>query len=164
MVCRVPGLLTSSPGCLLPFHLVLLEDHATDPATGTEAQTSGFQGTILNPIYAYGDAGQLYERTNDRYLGTATLRYDITKWLYAQGRFNYDYAINFTESKVPGGIGTSQPLNVADGSYKGTFNVAEGWGTDINADFLVGATKTFNKFSVDASVGGNTFRVTRSWF
>jgi hypothetical protein len=105
-----------------------------------------------NPIYAYGDAGQRYERTNDRYLGTATLRYDITDWLYAQGRFNYDYALTHTESKVPGGIATSQPLNVADGTYKGTYNVSEGWGTDINADFLIGATRTFNKLSVDASL------------
>ena len=29
-----------------------LRDYATNPATGTEAQTSGFQGTILSPIYA----------------------------------------------------------------------------------------------------------------
>lgn len=135
-----------------------LKNSATDPVKGTEAQTSGFQGTVLNPIYAYGDAGQRYERTNDRYLTTATLRYDITSWLYAQGRFNYDYSLTHTESKVPGGIGTSQPLNT-DGSYKGTYNVREGWGTDVNADFLIGANKTFNKLSVNASFGGNTFRV-----
>ena len=141
----------------IPFSA--LKNSATNPATGTEAQTSGFQGTILNPMYAYGDAGQLYERTNDRYLGTATLRYDITDWLYAQGRFNYNYAFSFTENKTPGGIGTSQPINTSDGTYKGSFAVNQGWGTDINADFLVGATKTFNKLSVDASFGGNTFRV-----
>jgi len=161
-----PELGTQGPGAVnfftrlsssIPYSA--LENSATNPATGTEAQTSGFQGTILNPIYAYGDAGQRYERTNDRFLGTATLRYEITDWLYAQGRFNYDYALTHTESKVPGGIGTSQPLNIADGTYKGTYNVSEGWGTDINADFLVGATKTFNKLSVDASFGGNTFRV-----
>ena len=69
-----------------------------------------------------------------------------------------------TESKVPGGIGTSQPLNTSDGTYKGTYNVREGWGTDINADFLVGATKTFNKLTVDASFGGNTFRVVNHSF
>ncbi len=146
----------------IPFNA--LKNSATDPVTGTEAVTSGFQGTVLSPIYAYGDAGQRYERTNDRYLGTATLRYDFTEWLYAQGRFNYDYALSHTESKVPGGIGTSQPLNVADGTYKGRYNVNEGWGTDINADFLVGATKTFNKFSVDASFGGNTFRIKNHLF
>ena len=43
--------------------------------------------------------------------------------------------------RVPGGIGTSQPMNTADGTYKGSYEVSEGWGTDINADFLVGASK-----------------------
>lgn len=140
-----------------------LSASATDDATGTERQTSGFQGTVLNPLYAYRDAHQRYENTRDRYLGTATLRYNIAPWLYAQGRFNYDYSLNFTESKVPGGIGTSNPLN-ADGSYKGSFNVNEGWGRDINADFLVGSSKKFGKFSVDGSVGGNTFRTTNHNF
>ncbi|NLA49567.1 MAG: SusC/RagA family TonB-linked outer membrane protein [Bacteroidales bacterium] len=136
-----------------------LSKSATDPLTGTEAQTSGFQGTMMNPIYAYQDAGQLFQNTRDRYLGTATLRYNITPWLYAQGRFNYDYSLSFTEQKIPGGIATSQPINPSDGTYKGTYSVGENWGNNINADFLVGASKRFGKFSVDGSVGGNTLRV-----
>lgn len=132
---------------------------ATNPATGTESVTSGFQGTILNPIYAYGVAGQRYENIRDRFLGTATLRYDITDWLYAQGRLNYDYSVNFSDNKTPGGIATSIPTNTADGTYKGSYATNEGQGTDINADFLLGATKRFGKLSFDASVGGNTYRV-----
>ena len=127
------------------------------PTYGTEAQTSGFQGTILNPYYAT-KAGQLYQNTRDRFLGTTTIRYDVTDWLYAQGRFNYDYAIGFTESKSPGGIGTSVPTNT-DGTFKGSYNLGESWGTNVNADFLVGVSKKISKFSVDASFGGNTFRV-----
>ncbi len=141
----------------IPFEA--LKNSATDPVTGTEAQTSGFQGTILNPIYAYGDAGQRFVNTRDRYLGTATLRYDITDWLYAQGRFNYNHVAQFHRIKGSGGIGTSQPLNTSDGTYKGSFSVIEGWGTEVNADFLAGASKRFNKFTVDASFGGNTYRV-----
>jgi TonB-linked SusC/RagA family outer membrane protein len=160
-----PELGTQGPGAVnfftrlsnsIPFEA--LRDHATDPATGTESLTSGFQGTILNPIYAYGDAGQHYQNTGDRFLGTATLRYDITSWLYAQGRFNYDYSIDYRESKVPGGIGTSQPMNTADGTWKGSYNVGEWWGTDVNADYLIGASKKLSRFTVDASVGGNTRR------
>ncbi len=135
-----------------------LKNSAVDPVTGTERVTSGFQGTLLNPYYAMA-AGQSWVNERDRFLGTMTLRYDITDWLYAQGRYNYDYSISFTESKTPGGIGTSQPINTSDGTYKGTYNLQEGYGTDVNADFLIGATKQFNKFSVDASFGGNTFRV-----
>ncbi|MFZ0281294.1 MAG: carboxypeptidase-like regulatory domain-containing protein, partial [Bacteroidales bacterium] len=141
----------------IPFEA--LRDYAMDAATGTESLTSGFQGTILNPIYAYGEAGQHYENVRDRFLGTAVLRYNITNWLYAQGRVNYDYSLSFVESKVPGGIGTSQPKNTADGTYKGSYNVSEGWGNDINADYLIGASKQIGKLSVDASIGGNTFRV-----
>ena len=129
-----------------------------DPATTTESVTSGFQGTVLNPIYAYGVADQDYQNTRDRFLGTATLRYDITDWLYAQGRVNYDYSINFTENKIPSGIGTSQPMNTSDGTYKGRYEVSEGWGTDLNADYLIGGGKQFGKFGFDASIGGNTFR------
>jgi TonB-linked SusC/RagA family outer membrane protein len=133
-----------------------IEENAINPATGTEWPIAGWT-TINNPYYAQ-QVGQSYIRTRDRFLGTATLRYDITDWLYAQGRFNYDYSLSFTESKRPGGIGTSQPQET-DGTWKGTYSVSEGWGTDINADYLVGASKKFGKFSVDASFGGNTFRI-----
>jgi TonB-linked SusC/RagA family outer membrane protein len=136
--------------------------HSVNPTNGTEAQTSGFQGTILNPYYRT-LSGASYENIRDRFLGTTTLRYDITDWLYAQGRFNYDYSISFVDNKVTSGIGTSTPTN-ADGTYKGNYTLNEEWATNINADFLVGATKKFNKFSVDASVGGNTFRYKYHYF
>jgi TonB-linked SusC/RagA family outer membrane protein len=137
--------------------LVNLRYNNTNVTNGTEAVTSGFQGTILNPYYAR-SAGASYINTRDRFLGTSTLRWDITDWLYAQGRFNYDYSINFNETKAPAGVATSVPTN-SDGTYKGTYRVEEGWGTDVNSDFLIGASKKFNKFTVDASFGGNTFRV-----
>jgi outer membrane receptor protein involved in Fe transport len=142
--------------------LVNLRANNTNPATGTEAVTSGFQGTILNPYYAMSAGGSFID-TRDRFLGTSTIRYDFTDWLYAQGRYNYDYAIDFTETKTPGGIGTSIPTN-SDGTFKGSYNVGEGWGTNVNADFLVGVSKKINKFSVNASFGGNTFRVKNHTF
>ena len=136
--------------------LYLMKQSAINPATGTEWPIAGWT-TINNPYYAQ-QVGQSYINTRDRFLGTATLRYDITNWLYAQGRFNYDYSLRFTESKRPGGIGTSQPQE-SDGTWKGNYSTSEGWGTDINADYLIGASKQFGKFSVDASFGGNTYRV-----
>jgi TonB-linked SusC/RagA family outer membrane protein len=134
-----------------------LRDHSMNPATGTEAVTSGFQGTILSPYYAH-LAKASYINNRDRFLGTSTLRYDITSWLYAQGRFNYDFNVSYTDNKSPGGIGTSVPTN-SDGTYKGSYSIGESQATNINADFLVGVSKKINKFSVDASFGGNTFRV-----
>jgi TonB-linked SusC/RagA family outer membrane protein len=134
-----------------------LKNSAVDPVTNTENQTSGFQGTMLNPYYS-NQVGQSWVNKRDRLLGTATLRYDFADWLYLQGRYNYDYSINFLESKVPGGIGTSLATN-PDGTFKGAYSLSEGKGTDVNADFLLGTSKEFKNFSVDASVGGNTWRV-----
>ncbi len=126
-------------------------------ANGTESLTSGFQTTLLNPYYSIA-VGQSFLNERDRFLGTATLRYDLTDWLYVQGRYNYDYSVNFIEFDTPGGIGTSVPTN-ADGTYKGTYNISENKDTDVNADFLVGGNKQFGKISLDANVGGNTWRV-----
>jgi len=126
-------------------------------ANGTETLTSGFQTTLLNPYYSIA-VGQSFLNERDRFLGTATLRYDVTDWLYLQGRYNYAYAVNFLEYNNPGGIGTSVPTN-ADRTYKGTYNISENKSTDVNADFLVGGAKQFGKFSVDANIGGNTWRV-----
>jgi len=136
--------------------LSALRDNAV-AANGTETLTSGFQGTLLNPYYSIA-VGQRFLNERDRFLGTATLRYDFNDWLYAQGRYNYDYGVSFSEFDNPGGIGTSVPTN-ADGTYKGTYNLSENKGTEINADFLVGGDKQFGNFSVDASIGGNTWRV-----
>lgn len=141
--------------------LSALRDNAV-AANGTETLTSGFQGTLLNPYYSIA-VGQRFLNERDRFLGTATLRYDFNDWLYAQGRYNYDYGVSFVEFDTPGGIGTSVPTN-ADGTYKGTYNLSENKGTDINADFLVGGDKQFGNFSVDASVGGNTWRVKNHGF
>jgi len=127
-------------------------------ANGTEATTSGFAGTIQNPYYAR-QVGQSYVNTRDRFLGTSTLRYDVTDWLYAQARYSYDYSVSFTESKNPSGIAASNVATNADGTYKGSYNLGESKGTNVNADFLVGANKTFNKISVSGSIGGNTLRV-----
>ena len=125
-------------------------------AAGAEWKTNGFLGTVNNPFYPL-QKGQKYKDERNRLLGTATLRFDITDWLYAQGRFNYDRGSNFTESYALNGTG-AEVLTNNDGTYRGNFNLNESVGTDINADFLVGGSKQFGKFSVDASFGGNTLR------
>ena len=59
------------------------------------------------------------------------------------------YALNGTGAEV---------LTNTDGTYRGNYNLSQTTTTDINADFLVGGSKQFGKFSVDASFGGNTLR------
>lgn len=133
-------------------------ESAVDPNTGAELRTNGFLGTINNPFYPI-QGGQYYKERRNRILGTATLRYQITDWLYAQGRFNYDYGTAFSEWNRLNGTG-STTLFQDDKTYRGTYNIAQTNTTDINADFLVGANKQWEKFSIDASFGGNTWRPT----
>jgi TonB-linked SusC/RagA family outer membrane protein len=130
-------------------------EHAVNPTTGAEWRNNGFIGTINNPYYPL-QKGQKYTEDRNRLLGTATLRFDITDWLYAQGRFNYDRGTSFTESNTLNGTGTETLID--QGTYKGSYNIDNGNSTNINADFLVGGNKEFGKFSVDASFGGNTWR------
>jgi TonB-linked SusC/RagA family outer membrane protein len=130
-------------------------EHAVNPATGAEWRNNGFIGTINNPYYTL-QKGQKYKEDRNRFLGTATLRYDITNWLFAQGRFNYDRGDNFAEWNTLNGTGTETLIDA--GTYKGTYNISQTTTTDINADFLVGANKEFGKFSADVSFGGNTLR------
>jgi len=132
-------------------------DHATDPATGAEWRTNGFQGTINNPYYPI-QHGQKYKEDRNRLLGTATLRWDVTKWLYAQGRFNYDRYNNYIESWDLNGQGSNTvyvdpPPNP---TYRGSYNLSTNQNTNINADFLIGTNHQVGKFSIEASFGGNT--------
>lgn len=130
-------------------------EHAVN-AAGAEYKTSGFLGTVNNPYYPL-QKGQKYKEDRNRLLGTATLRYDIFKWLYAQGRFNYDRGTNLQENYTLNGTG-AEVLTNSDGTYRGSYNISQTTTTDINADFLIGGSKEFGKFSVDASIGGNTQR------
>ncbi|RYY71593.1 MAG: SusC/RagA family TonB-linked outer membrane protein [Chitinophagaceae bacterium] len=131
-------------------------DNAFDPVTGGEYKTNGFLGTVNNP-YVPIKSGQKYKEERNRLLGTTTLRYDITKWLYAQGRFSLDRYNNFVENNLSNATGAAVLTN-ADGTYRGSYNINRTWTTDINADFLVGGNHKFRKISVDASFGGNTLR------
>jgi TonB-linked SusC/RagA family outer membrane protein len=140
----------------LSIPLEKFKESAYDPVTGTERVTSGFQGTLLNPYYAM-LAGFEDIRDSENLMATGTLRYDIADWLYIQGRYNYASSSNASETKNPGGIGTSNPFN-SDGTYKGSYSRGSSWSKNINAEFLLGYNKRFGKFTTNANFGGNTRR------
>lgn len=138
--------------------LSAFRDSAYDPNTTTERVTSGFQGTLLNPYYL--NPRVFYLDTRDRLLATISLKYQFTDWLYAMGRINYDYSASFNENNgSPTGVGTSNPIDNSTGGFNGTYDVSNSKGTDLNADFLIGANKEFGDFSTELSVGGNIFKV-----
>ncbi|MEQ8552581.1 MAG: SusC/RagA family TonB-linked outer membrane protein [Cyclobacteriaceae bacterium] len=136
--------------------LEAFEQSAIDPVTGAELRTNGFLGTINNPYYQLQNR-QYFNEERNRLLGTATLRYQFTDWLYAQGRFNYDQASAFSEWNQLNGSGATTLFN-GDGTYRGNYNIRQDMTSDINTDFLIGGSKEFGVFSVDASFGGNTWR------
>lgn len=130
-------------------------ESATHPETGAEYRTNGFLGTINNPFYTM-EHGQYFHDKRNRLLGTTTLRYEFTDWLYLQGRFNFDQSNNFLEHNQLNGARATTRI-AGDGTYRGRFDLRKEITRDINADFLLGASKEFGKFSVDASFGGNAW-------
>lgn len=159
-----PQIGTQGPGAANFFNRLAIstpieayQQSAIDPTTGAELRTNGFLGTINNPYYQL-QKSQFFQDTRNRLLGTATLRYQFTDWLYLQGRYNYDYATNFIEWNELNGAGATTTLEGDTGFYRGRYDIQQSQSTDINADFLLGASKEFGKFSIDASLGGNTWR------
>ena len=125
-------------------------------AAGNEAQTTGFAQTLINPYWLM--PRQSYIDRDDRLLGTVTLRYDVAKWLYMQGRINMDYNSNFLEWNDPAGTGSpanAQFYDATKTTYGGSYNVSQGSGRSMNYEGFIGGNHNFGNFSVDAFVGGN---------
>ncbi|PJJ84303.1 SusC/RagA family TonB-linked outer membrane protein [Mucilaginibacter auburnensis] len=135
--------------------LRLFRDSAVNPATLSEAQTSGFQTTLLNPYYS--NPRQFLVRKADRFLSTTTARYDFFKFLYLQGRVAFDYNSALNEGNTPHGVGASNLLQNGTGpAYSGSYNVNTNWQRNMNYDFLLGTNnQRFGDFSAELTLGGN---------
>ena len=94
-----------------------------------------------------------YRKTNnmsrDRLTGGVNLRWDITKWLYAQVGVTRD-AYNLQFKQV-------QPIGAA-ADPKGWMSEYEKNYYENNFNFLVGANKTFGDWDLGATFGGNKQR------
>ncbi|MEO7044771.1 MAG: TonB-dependent receptor plug domain-containing protein, partial [Ferruginibacter sp.] len=124
---------------------------------GTILSTNPFNNLLTNPYYLIGRMFNYTKR--DRFLGTVSLRYDFTKWLYLQGRVNADFGYNNNENNNPSNYAPNAPLNSATGGWAGTYGASTGFNKQINSDFLLGTTKKINNFTIDLSVGGNMYTV-----
>ena len=82
----------------------------------------------------------------DRIITSGQLRYDITDWLYATGRIGMDYYTRRNQQLVPEGVGYQ---------LGGALNEGEDRVRETNMDWMLGANKDFNKFNVNAFIGGN---------
>jgi len=127
---------------------------------GTILSTNPFNNLLTNPYYLI---GRMFDKTKrDRLLGTVSLRYDFTKWLYLQGRVNADFGYNNNEANNPSNYAPNAPINSATGGWAGSYNVSTGYNKEMNSDFLLGTSHKIGNFSIDASAGGNMYTVNRS--
>ncbi|MEO7043766.1 MAG: SusC/RagA family TonB-linked outer membrane protein [Ferruginibacter sp.] len=124
---------------------------------GTILSTNPFNNLLTNPYYLI---GRMFDKTKrDRLLGTVSLKYDFTKWLYLQGRVNADFGYNNNEGNNPSNYAPNAPINSATGGWAGTYTVTTAFNKQINSDFLLGTTHKIGNFTIDASVGGNMYTV-----
>jgi TonB-linked SusC/RagA family outer membrane protein len=123
---------------------------------GSLLSTNPFNALLTNPYYLI---GRMFNRTKrDRLLGTTSLRYDFSKWLYLQGRVNADFGYVNSESNLPHGVGV--PLrNSSNTGWVGTYNINTSYNRQMNMDFLLGTTHKIGDFSIDGSLGGNMWTV-----
>ncbi len=127
---------------------------------GTILSTNPFNQLLTNPYYLI---GRMFNKTKrDRLLGTVSLKYDFTNWLYLQGRVNADFGYNNNEGNNPSNYAPNAPINSATGGWAGSYNVSTGYNKEMNSDFLLGTTHILGNFTVDASVGGNIYTVDRN--
>lgn len=117
---------------------------------GTEFVMSRFL-VRNNPYYSLNYRFENVKR--DRLIGNVALRYQITKWLYAQGRISQDMFTRYQDYNIPNGYAPipAAPTGFINGSYtQDVRRFREG-----NYDFLLGGTHKIRDFGIDLTLGGN---------
>lgn len=88
----------------------------------------------------------------DRIIGNASLRYQLTDWLYVQGRFGQDYYTRPYDYDRPTG---TRSIGAVTTGFNGYYYQDETTYRERNMDFLLGGNHNFGKFGVDVTLGGN---------
>jgi TonB-linked SusC/RagA family outer membrane protein len=128
--------------------LDLLEQYAFDE-NGDEFPYSRFTNRT-NPYFAL---SRFENNIRDRVYGNITARYDITDWLYVQGRFGQDFYSRDSEYNLPTGSQrqSSPPPGFVNGQYIQDIRRFR----EVNTDFLLGMNKSFGDFGLMVNLGGN---------
>lgn len=88
----------------------------------------------------------------DRVIATGSLRYDITDFLYVQGKMGMDWSTSRYTRLTPEGTGYQRGGSMGEGETR----IRE-----TNMEYMIGFDKAFGKFNVNAFFGGNRMR--SSW-
>ena len=117
--------------------------------------THGKFANRTNPYWVIHERHE--EVKKNRLYGNALLRYQVTPWLFAQGRIGQDW--NSTDHNVNGPTGTKAFTSAASG-FNGTFGMDNRSNREVNMDFMIGADKKFGVIGVAGSFGGNSMHST----
>lgn len=120
-------------------------------AQGNENVYSRFRNRT-NPYWVM--AEQFNNIRRDRIFGNITLKYDLFKWLYVQGRIGQDYWSRDQDyNNFPTGHASRGPAPA--GFVNGVFTQESRRFREVNADVLLSATKEFGDFGVNFTGGAN---------
>ena len=125
-------------------------------AAGNEYIYSRFMNRT-NPYWVL--AEQFHNIKRDRIFGNVFTKYNILPWLFVQGRFGQDY---WSRDEDVNNFPTGQASRAAAqaGFVNGVYTQESRRFRETNLDFLVSATKSFGKFDVNLTGGGNQMRRT----
>lgn len=132
----------------MPFDV--LAANQINPATGNEFIYSRFMNRT-NPYFVMNYKFENIRR--DRLFGNISARYNVTDWLYVQGRVGQDYWSRDQDYNFPTGQASlaAAPTGFVNGAYVQEVRRFR----ELNTDFLIGATRKLGNFGVDLTVGGN---------
>lgn len=126
----------------------LLQKYATN-SSGDEFLWSRFTNRT-NPYFALTRFDKI---VRDRVFGNLTARFDITNWLYLQGRLGMDYYTRSQEYNLP--TGSQRQAAAAPGFVNGEYVQDVRRFREMNTDFLLGAKQALGNFGIDVNLGGN---------
>ncbi|AUD05166.1 SusC/RagA family TonB-linked outer membrane protein [Spirosoma pollinicola] len=130
--------------------LDVLEANQINPATGNEFIYSRFMNRT-NPYFVLNNKFENIRR--DRLFGNISARYNVTDWLYVQGRVGQDYWSRDQDYNFPTGQASlaAAPAGFVNGAYVQEARRFR----EVNTDFLIGANRKFGVIGIDLTLGGN---------
>ncbi len=107
-----------------------------------------------NPYISTDPDRRINDSQRDRIYGNVALRYDVSDWLYLQGRIGQDYFTRHTEINEPTGLAFAGPA--PEGFFNGSYNENLYRFREVNADLLIGIEQQLNEqLALSGTVGGN---------
>lgn len=130
--------------------LDLLDQKKYD-AAGNEFVYSRFRNRT-NPYWVL--AEQFQNITRDRLFGNISVKYNLTPWLFIQGRVGQDYWSRDQDfNNFP--TGHASIANAPAGFVNGVYTQESRRFRETNMDVLLSGSRKFGNFGLDFNVGGN---------